>query len=77
MAQTEDGVEVTVGMPIYCIVQGRDYTIEKHIVERIEGYKLIYKDPLPDGYIGARCDWTYSSYCAAELGVLIKRKELE
>jgi hypothetical protein len=63
--QTIDGIEVVKGMPIF-VFPDDNGDISKFIVGNIEGSKIFYADPDPDGKIGCHCRGAYSTLEAAQ-----------
>ena len=69
---TVDGVPLVVGMPIWIFPHCGDGIGENIVAEVPDpGYKVLYGNPDPEGYIGARINLVYSSRAAAEKAKLV------
>lgn len=71
LGHTVDGIEIVPGMKVYCPVQSGgwdEYIVIEHVVESIaeSRRKVLFKDPPPDGYNGARIDGVFAKKENAE-----------
>ena len=65
---TADGVKLEVGMKFWVHDTNTDRVVQHEVAEiSPTGFKVIYKEPEPDGYIGSRVNGVYFHKRNAEL----------